>query len=84
MQDTLRGSRGLEGSLGGSWDLLGTASDHHNTVSQGPGTFRAVSEGPGTFWKQRQTTANDPKMTEIINIDGNDSDGSKWAESPSI
>ena len=53
------------------------ASDHHNTFSQGPGTFRALSEGPGTFRKQRQTIENGSKMTDIMNIDGN---GLIWLE----
>ena len=61
----------------GSWDLPEAASDQHNTVSQGPGTFRAVSEGPGTFRKQRQTIGIDTKMTEIMKIIQN---GPIWLE----
>ena len=70
--------RDLRDSLGGSWDLPEATSDHHNTFSedpgtfrQGPGTRRALSEGPGTFREKRQRTGNDTKMTEIMNIDGN-------------
>ena len=60
-----------QGRLGGSWDHPEAASDLHNILSEGPGTFRALSEGPGTFRKQRQTTGNDTKITEIRKIDGN-------------
>ena len=74
-QDTLRGSRDLRDSLGGSWDLPEATSDHHNTFSedpgtfrQGPGTLRALSEGPGTFRKQRRTIENDSKITEIMKM----------------
>ena len=57
-QDTRTGSQDLQDTLRGAWARPETASDHHNTLSQGPGTFRAVSEGPVTFRKQRQTTGN--------------------------
>ena len=77
LQVTLRRSRDLQDTLGGSWDLPEAASDHHNTFSQGsgtfrqgPGTFRAVFEGSGTFREQRQTTGNEPKMIEIMKIVG--------------
>ena len=63
--------------LGGSWDLPEAASDHHNTILKGPGTFRAISEGPGTFRKQRQTTGKESKMTEIMKIVEN---GPIWLE----
>ena len=78
-QGTLTGSCDRQGSLGGSWNLPEAASDHHNTFSQGSGTFRrglgtlrAVSDGSGTFLKQRQTIGNDSKIIEIMNIDGNE------------
>ena len=61
----------IQDTARGSWDLPGAASDHHNTVSHGSGTFRALSEGPGTFREQHQTSGNDPKMTKIMKIDGN-------------
>ena len=65
---TLSEGPGLQDTARGSWDLPEAASDQHDIVSQGPGTFRAVSEGPGTFRKQRQTIENDSKMTEIMKI----------------
>ena len=75
-QDTLTGSWDRQGTLAGScWDFREAASQHHNAVSQGsgtfgrgPGTFSAVSEGSGTFRDQRQTTGIDAKMTEIMKI----------------
>ena len=66
--DTLTGSRDLQGTFRGSWDLPEVASDHHNTLPQGPGTFRTVSKGPRTLRKQRQTTGNDSEIYEITKI----------------
>ena len=67
-QDTQTGSQDLQDTLRGAWDLPEAASDHHNTFSQGPGTFRAVSKGPGTFLEQRQSSGNDSKMIKIMKI----------------
>ena len=38
------------------------------TLSQGPGTFKAVLAGPGTFREQHQTSENDAKITQIMEI----------------